>query len=236
MPESDLFSLPADMLTATRAAVAFLPQTAALPLDAPWAEHRGSIRDQEAVIQSYAWHTPVLAWLRVAHLAVGSRTSVLSLLVFPRLEYDLPLLGAEVVGINGSINLLVIDWVPMNPDKPHPPTLRAIRQQFAHYPNDEALPDWAAESFSPHLLYLRPKTDIPAPDMLQMFTAYLHGYLELCATATPQGDPQQTFAAQRRFSLEDMSKTPGGAMLARLFGEEWASAYAEAFLFRPAFD
>ena len=227
------FDLPTAILRTTQQAFAELADAVPLELAPQWATHRGTLREQPVTIATYVWQTAVLGWARVALLNVGTRTSVVSVLLFPRLEYDLPLCGAEVVSINGSINLAVMDWVPMSQHRAPPATLPAVRAQFAHYPNDPELPDWVAASFSPHLLYLRPRASIPLPDLHAAYTAYLHGYLQLCATATPHGDPAQTFAAQQHFSLDDMAKTPGGSMLARLFGAEWAAAYSHAVLFRP---
>ncbi len=228
-----LTTLPAAMLATTQQAFARLPDAEPHLLEPHWAHHTGQMRDQVVTIESYVWQTPVLGWARVALLQAGTRTTVISVLLFPRLAYDLPLMGAEVVSVKGAVNLAVMDWVPMNPDALLPPALPAIRQQFAAHPNDPALPDWVAGSFSPHLLYLRPHADVQAAVLLAAYTAYLHGYLALCGQATPHGDPQATFAAQSHFSLDDMAKTPGGAMLARLFGAEWAAAFAHEVLFRP---
>ncbi|NJL04020.1 MAG: hypothetical protein HC911_03695 [Chloroflexaceae bacterium] len=227
------FDLPTAILRTTQQAFAGLADAVPLVLAPQWAMHQGTLRGQPVTIATDVWQTTVLGWARVALLQAGPRTSVVSVLLFPRLAYDLPLCGAEVVSINGRINLAVMDWVPMSASRATPPALAAIRAQFAHYPNDPELPDWVAASFSPHLLYLRPKPRIAPADLHAAYTAYLHGYLQLCATATPHGDPAQTFAAQQHFSLDDMAKTPGGAMLARLFGAEWAAAYSHAVLFRP---
>lgn len=205
-----LVDLPTAMLRTTQQAFTGLADAVPLELAPQWARHQGTLREQSATIATYVWQTAVLGWARVALLRVGTRTSVVSVLLFPRLEYDLPLCGAEVVSINGSINLAVMDWVPMSQHRPMPATLPAIRAQFAHYPNDPELPDWVAASFSPHLLYLRPRASIPVSDLHAAYTTYLHGYLQLCATATPHGDPAQTFAAQQHFSLADMANARRG--------------------------
>ncbi|NJK81248.1 MAG: hypothetical protein HC914_15725 [Chloroflexaceae bacterium] len=183
-----LGTLPAAMLDATSATLAEMPGVRAVALDAAWAEHIGQMRDQVATIRSYAWEAPPLAWFRVALLGVGSRTSVLSLLAFPQLAYNLPLLGAEIVCINESVTMAIIDWVPMSPAAPGSAEVARIRQQFAHLPNSAELPDWAAGSFSPHLFYVRPQTSLSAAALLAVF----HAYVQATCRCVPRLRPPAT--------------------------------------------
>ena len=41
--------------------------------------------------------------------------------MFPRLEYDLPILGMDIVGVKGRISLAVLDCSPVAMDRSLPP-------------------------------------------------------------------------------------------------------------------
>lgn len=46
---------------------------------------------------------------------------VLHCVMFPRLEYDLPILGMDIVGVKDRISLAVIDCSPVAMDRSLPP-------------------------------------------------------------------------------------------------------------------
>jgi hypothetical protein len=225
-------SLSADLLAATRAALVAIPGLCERPAAPAWAERRGRLGDDPAVMRSRAWTTPALAWLRLALLDGGTRTQVVSVLGIPRVAFDLPLFGAEVVCISGAATVVALDWIPLFPDSPYIERLPAIRRRFDNFPPGGELPAWAAESFSPAALFSRPRGAVPDSDILHAFTAYLAGYLSLCEQATPRGDPGRTRAAQQRYCAAHAAHDPGAAMLAKIFGAPWAERYASAFLFR----
>jgi hypothetical protein len=225
-------SLSTDLLAAMRAALATVPGVREQPIAASWAERQGRLGDGPAVMRSWAWTTPVLAWLRLALLDGGLRTQVISVLGIPRVAFDLPMFGAEVVCISGSVTVVALDWIPLFPNSPYLDRLPAIRRRFDHFPAGGELPAWAAESFSPAALFSRPRGAVPDSDILQAFTSYFVGYLKLCDQATAHGTPKHTRAAQQRYCMAHAAHDPGGAMLAKIFGEEWAANYARAFLFR----
>ncbi|MDQ2996361.1 MAG: phytochromobilin:ferredoxin oxidoreductase, partial [Chloroflexota bacterium] len=161
----------------------------------------------------------------------GPRAQVFSALGIPRAAFDLPLFGAEVVCISGSVTVVVLDWIPLFPNSLYLDGLPAIRRRFDHFPSGGDLPAWAAESFSPAVLFSRPRGAVPDADILQAFTTYLVGYLNLCDQTMPHGNPRRTRTAQLRYCTAHESHDPGGAMLAKIFGGEWAAGYARAFLF-----
>jgi hypothetical protein len=225
-------SLSTDLLSATRAALAAMPDVHEQHVAASWAEGHGRIGDDPAVMRSWAWATPALAWLRLALLDGGARTQVVSVLGIPRVAFDLPLFGAEVVWISGSTTVVALDWIPLFRDSPYLDGLPAIRRRFDHFPPGGELPAWAAESFSPAALFSRPRGALPESDILQAFIAYLGGYLELCQQAAPHGHAGLTRDAQQHYCATHAANDPGGTMLARIFGAAWAEDYARSFLFR----
>jgi hypothetical protein len=221
-----------DLLAATHTALSTTPGIREQPIDSRWAQHSGQIGEQPVVLRSWAWATPALHWLRISLIDGGPRVQIFSMLSIPEPAFDLPLFGAEVVCISGAVTVVALDWMPLFPDSPYIAGLPAVRQQFDHFPPGGEFPAWAAESFSPSVLFSRPRGAIPDADILRAFTAYFTGYVDVCAHATPHGDPQQTHAAQHHYCIEHATNDPGGNMIAKMFGAEWAAQYAHSFLFR----
>lgn len=54
---------------------------------------------------------------------------VLHCVMYPRLEFDMPIFGMDIVGIKGKISLAVIDCSPVAMDRSLPP----VYQQAMRY-------------------------------------------------------------------------------------------------------
>ena len=197
-----------------------------------WAEHHGTLREQPAVIYGYAWQTTVLRWFRLSVLQSGESARVFSALALPRVQYDLPLFGAEIVIIKEAITVVALDWMPLFAGSPHLGGLPAIRRRYDTFPPGGDLPPWAAEAFSAHALFSRPRDAVSPSQVLQAYADYLEGYLRLCAAATPRGEPHETLAAQAHYCQAHFANDPGANMLANIFGAQWSQAYAREFLFK----
>lgn len=224
-------SLPTDLLASTRAALERAGGRPA-PVAQRWAEQEGELRGEPAVIYGHAWETDVLCWFRVSLLEGGARARVFSALGLPRATYDLPLFGAEIVVIKGAVTVVALDWMPLFADSAHVNDLAPIRQRHDAFPPGGELPPWAAEAFSPHALFSRPREAVAEGRIVAAYGDYLGGYLALCAGARPAGTPAATLAAQRAYCRSHFTNDPGANMLANIFGAEWSEAYAREFLFR----
>ena len=227
-------SLFDQLLALTRVALENMPGGRAIPVARAWAEGHGSLRDEPATIYGWAWATPAVRWFRVSLLDAGSRAQVFSALALPHPDWDLPLFGAEVVSISSLVTVVAYDWIPVAGRSSYLDALTPIRRELDHFPPGGDLPPWAAESFSPHALFSRPRGALPESEIRRAFEAYLQGYLSLVSSASPHGDPRETLAAQRRYCAEHFANDPGGSMLAKIFGAPWAEGYAREFLFRLA--
>jgi len=78
----------------------------------------------EVQTDSYGACTPTLRQIRAAHVKGGSALQVLNFVIFPRLNYDLPFFGADLVTLPGG-HLIAIDMQPLFRDDP------AYRSKYA---------------------------------------------------------------------------------------------------------
>ncbi|MCS6959139.1 MAG: phycoerythrobilin:ferredoxin oxidoreductase [Pseudanabaenaceae cyanobacterium SKYGB_i_bin29] len=194
---------------------------------------------QEVKTTSYALQTEKLRQIRAAHVEGGQNLQVLNFVIFPRIAYDLPFFGADLVTLPGG-HLIAIDMQPLFRDDPdyqakYAQPVLAIHQRYqAVLPWGGDFPQEAACFFSPAFLWTRPKdTHLVETVVFQAFQEYLHQYGEFVARAEPVPEEKRSLiaAAQQRYLDYRAAKDPARGMFTRFYGKEWTEAYIHGFLF-----
>jgi phycoerythrobilin:ferredoxin oxidoreductase len=197
-------------------------------------------RQAEVLTTSHAYQSPKLRQIRAAHVQGGASLQVLNFVIFPKLEYDLPFFGADLVTLPGG-HLIAIDMQPLFRDDPAYQARFAapIMPIFEKY--QQALPwggDFPAEAqqfFSPAFLWTRSKEDdVVETHVFAAFKEYLQAYLDFVEQAVPVTDVDQLAniqAAHLRYLRYRAEKDPARGMLTRFYGEEWTEEYIHGFLF-----
>jgi phycoerythrobilin:ferredoxin oxidoreductase len=73
----------------------------------------GKGKKQGTVITtSHAWRSSKLRQIRASHVCGGASLQVLNFVIFPKLEYELPFFGADLVTLPGG-HLIAIDMQPL---------------------------------------------------------------------------------------------------------------------------
>ena len=188
---------------------------------------------------STAFQSPKLRQIRAAHVQGGAALQVLNFVIFPRLHYDLPFFGADLVTLPGG-HLIAIDMQPLFQDAAYQakytkPILPMFEQQRQGLEWGGDFPEEAQPFFSPVFLWTRPKeTEIVETRVFAAFKAYLRAYLTFVERATPITDPDQLQAieaAQLRYLRYRAEKDPARGMFTRFYGAEWTEEYIHGFLF-----
>jgi phycoerythrobilin:ferredoxin oxidoreductase len=68
--------------------------------------------ENEVVTTSYGYQSSKLRQIRAAHVQGGSSLQVLNFVIFPKLNYDLPFFGADLVTLPGG-HLIALDMQPL---------------------------------------------------------------------------------------------------------------------------
>jgi phycoerythrobilin:ferredoxin oxidoreductase len=200
----------------------------------------GKGKNQEEVLTtSTGFQTTKLRQIRAAHVQGGAALQVLNFVIFPRLNYDLPFFGADLVTLPGG-HLIALDMQPLFHDsayqakytEPLLPTFQAHQKDLT-WGGD--FPEEAQPFFSPAFLWTRPKdTAVVETQVFQAFQDYLRIYLEFVDQAEPVTDPQrlQEIAdSQLRYLRYRAEKDPARGMFRRFYGDEWTEEYIHGFLF-----
>ena len=198
-------------------------------------KHQGTV-----ATTSYGYQSPKLRQIRAAHVQGGNALQVLNFVIFPRLDYDLPFLGADLVTLPGG-HLIALDMQPLFRDnaeyqaKYTQPILPIFESFQAHLPWGGDFPEEAQPFFSPAFLWTRPtKTQVVETYVFEAFKAYLKAYLEFveqAETITNAAALQEIEQAQLRYIRYRAEKDPARGMFTRFYGPEWTEEYIHGFLF-----
>jgi phycoerythrobilin:ferredoxin oxidoreductase len=196
-------------------------------------------RATTVLTESYGVQSEKLRQIRAAHVQGGAALQVLNFVIFPRLNYDLPFFGADLVTLPGG-HLIAIDMQPLfhTPDyeaKYSAPVMPIFEQYKSVLPWGGDFPEEAKPFFSPAFLWTRP-TEPGALEthVFGAFKDYLDAYLKLVEIAEPVTEPERLAeieASQLRYLRYRSEKDPARGMFKRFYGEEWTEEYIHGFLF-----
>jgi phycoerythrobilin:ferredoxin oxidoreductase len=194
----------------------------------------------EVLTTSYAYQSGKLRQIRAAHVQGGGALQVLNFVIFPKLNYDLPFFGADLVTLPGG-HLIALDMQPLFRDDPAyqakytQPILPIFAAHQQHLPWGGDFPEEARPFFSPAFLWTRPQqTEVVETHVFEAFKAYLQAYLEFVDRAEPTTDPPALAAieqAQLRYLHYRAEKDPARGMFTRFYGSDWTEEYIHGFLF-----
>lgn len=197
-------------------------------------------RQEPVLTTSYGFQSDKLRQVRAAHVQGGNSLQVLNFVIFPRLNYDLPFFGADLVTLPGG-HLIAIDMQPLfSQDADYQAKYsEPIMPMFHRYQQDLPwggdFPEEAQQYFSPAFLWTRPsETEVVENLVLQAFEDYLDAYLEFVDAAEAITDPEKLEAisrAHQSYANYRAEKDPARGMLTRLYGPEWTEEYIHGFLF-----
>ena len=201
----------------------------------------GKGKKQEPVLTtSYGFQSDKLRQIRAAHVQGGSSLQVLNFVIFPKLNYDLPFFGADLVTLPGG-HLIALDMQPLfSQDKSYQAKYtEPIMPMFHDYQQDLPwggdFPTEAQQYFSPAFLWTRPtETEVVKTKVFKAFCDYLQAYLNFVEQAEEVTDPQKLAAilkAQKSYADYRAEKDPARGMLTRLYGSQWTEEYIHGFLF-----
>lgn len=197
-------------------------------------------RQATVLTTSYAHQSPKLRQIRAAHVQGGEALQVLNFVIFPRLNYDLPFFGADLVTLPGG-HLIALDMQPLFRDdasyqaKYTQPILPIFESFQPHLPWGGDFPAEAQPFFSPAFLWTRPtQTEVVETHVFDAFKAYLQAYLDFVEQAEPVTSPTKLKAieqAQLSYLRYRAEKDPARGMFTRFYGPEWTEEYIHGFLF-----
>ncbi|EIE26217.1 ferredoxin-dependent bilin reductase [Coccomyxa subellipsoidea C-169] len=176
--------------------------------------------------------------LELAHRQDGLQ--VLHCVLYPHLDYDLPILSFDMVGSEGGrVSLAIADPCPASMDRSLPPVYvqaAELLQEKYGLQNNRTVPEWGQAIFSDMCVIVRPEN----PDELSRFIQYciaLHQtHLMLSQRAYPvTQQKEQRLAdirvAHERYCAKQLENGKTRRVLEAAFGGEFATRYMAEIMF-----
>ncbi|MGF1535443.1 MAG: phycocyanobilin:ferredoxin oxidoreductase [Elainellaceae cyanobacterium] len=195
----------------------------------------GRLEGERLVIENSCYQTPQFRKLHLELAQVGSNLDILHCVMFPRLDYPLPMFGTDLVGSARQIGAAIVDLSPVEQTGDrwtlpvgYQSALRALPAPAFSQPRN--LPQWG-HIFSEFCLFVRPAEEEQEP-----FVAQVRAMLEIhcqqaIATASAPERRAEIAAGQRRYCLQQQQNDKTRRVLERAFDAQWAERYMTTVLF-----
>jgi len=204
-----------------------------IPEDLGYVE--GALEGERLVIENHCYSTPQFRKLHLELAQVGNGLDILHCVMFPNVEYDIPIFGADLVGSRAGISAAIADLSPLYPDFALPPIYHQALSNLpvVNFEQPRELPQWG-DIFSEFCLFVRPMGDREEADFLDRVRSILTLHCQLAVATTPFGTSEEISkirAGHRYYCQKQQQNDKTRRVLEKSFGEEWTERYMTTMLF-----
>lgn len=212
--------------------------------DEPWPS-RGQPGYPRMQLENRCYESRVFRRLHMELVHRQDSIQVLHCVMYPRLQYDLPILSMDMVGkVGGKISLAVIDACPVAMNRSLPPqyvTLMQKLQEEYGMATNRAIPEWGRSIFSDLCVILRPSNPEDVSNFLQYALAMTRVHLQMARLAKPvQSNTKRRLAdisaAHSRYCEQQLLNDKTTRVLESGFGKEFSDRYMRTVVFDQAAD
>ncbi len=192
----------------------------------------GRLEGERLVIENVCYQTPEFRKLHLELAQVGPNLDILHCVMFPRLDYGLPMFGCDIVSGRGQISAAVVDLSPTSADGlPASYELALEGMGTDGYSHPRELPDWG-HIFSDHCCFVKPIGPQEHKRFLDQVLYYLTLHCQQAIATTPNpGQRSQNLAGQRNYCINQQQNDKTRRILEKAFDPLWAERYMTTVLF-----
>ncbi|MBD2086241.1 phycocyanobilin:ferredoxin oxidoreductase [Trichocoleus sp. ST-U3] len=194
----------------------------------------GRLEGEKLTIENRCYQSPQFRKMHLELAKVGTMLDILHCVMFPRLEYALPMFGCDLVGGRGQISAAIADLSPTSSDRTLPANYTAELQALPalQFSQPRELPAWGA-IFSEFCIFIRPSNPEEETQFLSRVEAFLEIHCVNAKAAKPVSAEQQAeiLQGQRNYCTQQQQNDKTRRVLEKAFGEEWAEHYMTTVLF-----
>ncbi len=203
-----------------------------LPEDLGYVE--GQMEGDRLTISNRCFQTKAFRKIHLELATVGGTLDILHCVMFPRPEYDLPILGTDIVANPQLVSAAIIDLSPVRGalSEDYLDGLSDGYEKRSGFSQIRELPTWGT-IFSPRCLFTRVGTPEEADLFLEICTDYLNFHCHQASVAQPApADLQpEILAGHRNYCQQQQQNDKTRRILVRAFGEAWTERYMNTVLF-----
>ena len=194
----------------------------------------GRLEGDKLTIENHCYQTAQFRKLHLELAKVGKNLDILHCVMFPRIEYALPMFGCDLVGGRGQISLAIADLSPLNAERTLSPSYREALAALPpiEFSQPRPIPEWG-DIFSEFCLLVRPTDTQEETQFLERVQDFLQLHCRQALQAQPVSAQQQqeNLAAQHYYCTKQQQNDKTRRVLEKAFGEDWAEHYMSSVLF-----
>ena len=204
-----------------------------IPEDLGYVE--GALEGEKLVIENHCYSTPQFRKLHLELAQVGNGLDILHCVMFPNVEYDIPIFGGDLVGGRAGISAAIADLSPLYPDFALPPSYHKGLSNLPviNFEQPRELPQWG-DIFSEFCLFVRPVGDREEADFLERVRAVLTLHCQLAVATRPfttSKEISKILSGHRYYCQKQQQNDKTRRVLEKSFGTEWTERYMTTMLF-----
>lgn len=200
-----------------------------LPEDLGYVE--GRLEGERLTIENQCYQTPQFRKLHLELARVGEKLDILHCVMFPRLDYPLPMFGCDLVGGRGQISAAIVDLSPVMEGLPADYEVELATLAHPSFIEERDLPAWGS-IFSSHCRFIRPTSTREEAAFVQLIIDYLCIHCERAQATAPTADTMaEVFSGQHHYCTQQRQNDKTRRVLEKAFGASWADRYMTTVLF-----
>jgi len=200
-----------------------------LPEDLGYVE--GRLEGERLTIENHCYQTPQFRKLHLELARVGEKLDILHCVMFPRLDYPLPMFGCDLVGGRGQISAAIVDLSPVMEGLPADYEAELATLDRPSFVEERDLPAWGT-IFSSHCRFIRPTNPAEEEAFVQLIIDYLRIHCQRARAIAPTADTMaKVFSGQHHYCTQQRQNDKTRRVLEKAFGVSWADRYMTTVLF-----
>ncbi|BAQ61175.1 phycocyanobilin:ferredoxin oxidoreductase PcyA [Geminocystis sp. NIES-3708] len=194
----------------------------------------GKLEGERLTIQNRCYQSREFRKMHLELAKVGNNLDILHCVMFPNIEYPLPMFGCDIVAGKAGISAAIVDLSATNAEK----ILSTDYQQRLSnleeiiFTDKRDLPTWG-DIFSPFCLFIRPNSEEEEKLFLKRVKDYLTIHCQVANQSKPLSNNEKLvyFEGQKNYCLQQQKNDKTRRVLEKSFGVEWAENYMNSVLF-----
>lgn len=198
-------------------------------------------KEKRARIVSQCYSSDEYRKIRMTYYDAGDNTQVFNSVFYPRPEYNLPILGVDLLAFNRKKYLAIVDFQPIHEDeslhaanyehrlKPIKETYKSLNGKMSARFYDET------KFFSQQMLFSRFEDEsIVSKELFPAFQRYVKLHTKILHETTPNSSlSSRSLVLERQKAYDNYSaeRDPATGLFTAMFGQEWAENFVFNFLF-----
>jgi 15,16-dihydrobiliverdin:ferredoxin oxidoreductase len=177
--------------------------------------------------------------IRMTYYDAGENTQVFNSVWYPDPEYNLPVLGIDLLAFNRKKYLAIVDFQPIHDvEEDHAMKyehlLEPIKEKYDSLKGRMSSKFYdETQHFSKQMLFARfDDEDIVSKDLFPAFQAYVMTHLDLVRSTERRPESVKTvLECQKNYDTYSADRDPATGLFTAMYGADWAQEFVHDFLF-----